>query len=759
MLNCAISSLLVLGLAGIKTVLGNKRVQTPARGLTLSDLPWDDLNAKLNPSTVLLDIDPSSAYRKECLPVVEAGLSTPGPWGPHYMLKNQTSGVCVMNALCGLENCGFDVNDVDATVSDKVLMTYGNILHGAYFSVFDSSNNPSFNLPSKVLFPQVAGDVAAAINFAKEHSLEVSVKNSGHSYTGASTKKSTLHLNMRSYKEYSSSGLTVCSDQQDSAIEQDLSNQACKLAIARNKPAVLHVGGGENWDQVYRNTKAFNEQLDSYKYHVVGGAAGSVSPMGWAWQGGLSGTTAGRIHGFGADQVLQIEMILPSGHHVRFGPVSWEDEDGFLYPRTTKVSGVCYQNLTEEDSSVGTWGPCQNDVNFDDLWFATRGGLGGSWGVVLSVQIQLHHYAPFEFVNGEVCEQTFEFPMAKDTYYQFLIDFLLDPGVVGISLDESNRCGTPTDNFNFYCYGNGAGDVFSTAWSAYIADRNQTLHQDGGISYESINAFAGCFKVLKEFKDVPDFNPIRGGPYEGRVAEDGINPLGTMATQNILVPKKWIIENKDKAVRLMSGNYDAYKAIGGHGRLSLYFAFGGASTSDQANSLSDAHRKAGFMFMALFNMDLNKLGIDVPETAPDIGSFYSELLPDMYDYTDKNSFHGYYGSNHASTANLGPLKSDWTKPCPFDWVQKEREDKCMSLQEAIFGTERLARLEMIKKVIDPNYMFDCNRCVGNNLVKDLTVDLEDDDEENSSAGSGYHGLSAVMVVAMCMWFFVGLMAF
>jgi len=49
--------------------------------------------------------------------------------------------------------------------------------------------NPSLNLPSKVLFPAVASDVVAAVNFAKEHGLEISVKNSGHSYQAASSKK------------------------------------------------------------------------------------------------------------------------------------------------------------------------------------------------------------------------------------------------------------------------------------------------------------------------------------------------------------------------------------------------------------------------------------------------------------------------------------------------------------------------------------------------------------------------------------------
>jgi hypothetical protein len=45
---------------------------------------------------------------------------------------------------------------------------------------------------SKGLFPTVANDVVAAVQFAKKHGLEISVKNSGHSYISASSKKDNL---------------------------------------------------------------------------------------------------------------------------------------------------------------------------------------------------------------------------------------------------------------------------------------------------------------------------------------------------------------------------------------------------------------------------------------------------------------------------------------------------------------------------------------------------------------------------------------
>ena len=74
------------------------------------------------------------------------------------------------------------------------------------------------------------------------------------------------------------------------------------------------------------------------------------------------------------------------------------------------------------------------------------------------------------------------------------------------------------------------------------------------------------------------------------------------------------------------------------------------------------------------------------------------------------------------------VKSNWTKACPWEWTFEERSEKCISFQEAIYGTESLSRLEAIKKAVDPHSMFNCHNCVGNNLAKAS----HSQDEETSS---------------------------
>merc|ERR1719445_1213534 len=91
--------------------------------------------------------------------------------------------------------------------------------------------------------------------------------------------------------------------------------------------------------------------------------------------------------------------------------------------------------------------------------------------------------------------------------------------------------------------------------------------------------------------------------------------------------------------------------------------------------------------------------------------FFTLTFPAWYDTSDESNFPGFLGANHAGINTRGPLKSDWTKRCPVEWSQEERDEKCIPLQEAIWGTKLLKKLEGIKEAIGPDYMFDCNGCV------------------------------------------------
>ena len=114
-------------------------------------------------------------------------------------------------------------------------------------------------------------------------------------------------------------------------------------------------------------------------------------------------------------------------------------------------------------------------------------------------------------------------------------------------------------------------------------------------------------------------------------------------------------------------------------------------------------------------------------------NFWSNIFPKIYDISDKTKFPPVFNANHAGPYVSGPLKEDWTKPCPWEWAFEERKEKCISSQEAIYGTELLKRLEAIKMAVDPNFMFNCHSCIGNNLdLAKVSPHFQDDESVSPS---------------------------
>ncbi len=68
--------------------------------------------------------------------------------------------------------------------------------------------------------------------------------------------------------------------------------------------------------------------------------------------------------------------------------------------------------------------------------------------------------------------------------------------------------------------------------------------------------------------------------------------------------------------------------------------------------------------------------------------------------------------NHIGSDSFGPLKDDLSAYCPGDLTHAKREKKCVSVQEHVWGTDGLAKLQAIKAKVDPQGLFQCQKCVG-----------------------------------------------
>ncbi len=111
---------------------------------------------------------------------------------------------------------------------------------------------PPDNLPATVLKAENVKDVIHGIALAKHWRTSVSVKTSGHSYAGSSTFQRSVLINRARYQKYARENVLECGTLPN-PIPPALNNakNVCDVAAARGKQAVIRVGGGENWNEVY----------------------------------------------------------------------------------------------------------------------------------------------------------------------------------------------------------------------------------------------------------------------------------------------------------------------------------------------------------------------------------------------------------------------------------------------------------------------------------------------------------------------------
>ncbi|GAM91388.1 hypothetical protein ANO11243_094380 [Dothideomycetidae sp. 11243] len=124
---------------------------------------------------------------------------------------------------------------------------------------------------------------------------------------------------------------------------------------------VITFGTGEGFDDVYH----FADQNDAM---IVGGSASSVAPAG-GWIGGGGHSALAPAYGLGVDNVQQLRVVLPNGTYV-------------------------------------TANRCKNQ----DLFFALRGGGGGTFGVNMEMSYLTHprvtvQWAEVVFGNLSTAEQ------------------------------------------------------------------------------------------------------------------------------------------------------------------------------------------------------------------------------------------------------------------------------------------------------------------------------------------------------------------
>jgi FAD/FMN-containing dehydrogenase len=171
-----------------------------------------------------------------------------------------------------------------------------------------------------------AGDIAAAVNFAREHNLRLVVKGGGHSFHGTSNAPDSLMIWTRAMDKI--------------VLHDEFVPQSCGTPP---QPAVS-VGAGAIWLHVYDavTTKAGR--------FVQGGGCTTVGVAGLIQSGGFGSFS--KYYGTAAASLLEAEVVTADG--------------------AVRIANTCTN---------------------PDLFWALKGGGGGSFGVVTRLTLKTHELA------------------------------------------------------------------------------------------------------------------------------------------------------------------------------------------------------------------------------------------------------------------------------------------------------------------------------------------------------------------------------
>ncbi|KAK3062969.1 hypothetical protein LTS18_003016, partial [Coniosporium uncinatum] len=186
------------------------------------------------------------------------------------------------------------------------------------------------NYPDYVLAAKNKEDIASGIKFAAKHDIRVIIKNTGHDFLGRSVGYGSFSI-----WTHNLDGVQWADDWHPTTNITSLRRRQT------TKQAAITYGAGMLWGQVI-------EEAKKHGHIVISGADPSVGAAGGWPQGGGHGPHSNQ-YGLGADNMLEAEVVTPTGD--------------FL--------------IANENSNP-------------DLFWALRGGGGGTYGIVTRMTMKTY---------------------------------------------------------------------------------------------------------------------------------------------------------------------------------------------------------------------------------------------------------------------------------------------------------------------------------------------------------------------------------
>ncbi|KAF8834784.1 FAD-binding domain-containing protein [Paxillus ammoniavirescens] len=175
-------------------------------------------------------------------------------------------------------------------------------------------------------------DIQAGVNFAVKYSLKLVIKNTGHDFLGRSAARGSFVVWTHNLKNITYNPAFVPQG-----------------APANETYNAVTLGGGVQWHEAY-------DAVNQYGRMMVGGisAGGSIGAAG-GWLAGGGHSALSPTYGLGADNAIEISVVLSTGEYLTV-----------------------------------------NDYQNSDLFWALRGGGGSTYGIVTSVTYRTYPSVPLQ---------------------------------------------------------------------------------------------------------------------------------------------------------------------------------------------------------------------------------------------------------------------------------------------------------------------------------------------------------------------------
>eukprot|EP00121_Abeoforma_whisleri_P009866 Awhi_evm1s9084 len=396
-------------------------------------------------------------------------------------------------------------------------------------------------------------DIQKAVRFANQNQLQVSVKSTGHSYSHSSMKDGSLMIWMANMDKVMELHSTFTPFNCD--------------PNGKEYENILEFSGGISWGEIYEFLGA--------DYNVIGGGCESVCASG-GYIGGSGLSKMARKYGLGVDSVVQYELVTPRGR-------------------------IVYVNAE----------------NRENLFWALRGGGGGSFGVVSKVWYQVF---PKEDVHGfEVLVNPGLAASDPASYVQLVTSF--NDFDIDISLNSSSNWSGYHFGFGMSInhVGNELDHEFFDKYDAWIQTVDPALAPH--VLVIKNQTFPNYFTSVNNGSDVLFYQKPDVGQGEG------------FFIGNRLLTHDWLSNNRESARamfhELLINGYETFS----------YWLGGAVSDMDHSSTAVNPVLRESILQLGIncfdVNCDMDKgLGI-IDKYVPNASTGYNHMYINEADYRNK----------------------------------------------------------------------------------------------------------------------------